>query len=175
MILVTTGTNGAPFDRLLEVVCEATLDEELIVQHGPSAIRAERATNIEYLPFADLEALVQRSRLVITHGGVGSILLALMHGHRPVVVPRLARHGEAIDDHQLVLAGRLDELGLVSLVSDVSELVPTVETIDPALGELRVAGAATLAEDVRHFVDSLCDDRARSDASGEARRKRSAA
>jgi UDP-N-acetylglucosamine transferase subunit ALG13 len=164
VILVTTGTNGSPFDRLLCAVGELSVDEELVVQHGPSTLRANGASHTSYLPFADLEALVRRARLVITHGGVGSILLTLMNRRRPVVVPRLARHGEAIDDHQLVLARRLEELGLVTLVTDVSALAGTLASVDPDLGETRVDGAESLAGDVKAFIDSICE------GPGQARR-----
>jgi hypothetical protein len=39
-------------------------------------------------------------------------------------VPRLARHGEAIDDHQLDFARRLDAAGLVTLVTEPDRLGP---------------------------------------------------
>jgi UDP-N-acetylglucosamine transferase subunit ALG13 len=171
VILVTTGTNGDPFDRLLEAVRDLVLDEELVIQHGPSAIRVERATNLSYVSFTELEALVQRARLVITHAGVGSILLAFMHSRRPLVVPRLERHGEAVDDHQLVLATRLAELGLISLVEDVSNLARTIESVDPALAAGHVPGAAALATDVRRFVDELCDGGTRSARRGLQRKQ----
>jgi UDP-N-acetylglucosamine transferase subunit ALG13 len=53
---------------------------------------------------------------------VGSIAQALAHGHRPVVVPRLHRFGEAVDDHQVSFAYRLQEAELVTVVEDLSQL-----------------------------------------------------
>lgn len=156
MILVTTGTNGSPFDRLLAAVCELDVDDELVVQHGPSTLRAPRAKNIAYLPYAELEELVRRARLVVTHSGVGSILLTVMNGIRPIVVPRLRAHGEAVDNHQLALASRLAELDLVTLVDDVSELAQTIDAMEPDLGEA-VLGAQALATDLRMYVSFICD------------------
>jgi UDP-N-acetylglucosamine transferase subunit ALG13 len=156
VILVTTGTNGSPFDRLLTAVATLTLDDELVVQHGPSTLRVPRGANVAYLPYAELEELVSRARLVITHGGVGSILLTLMNGIRPVVVPRTRSYGEAVDDHQLTLATRLAELRLVELVEDVSELGQAIDTMEPHLGGPGVAGADALARDVRTYVAAAC-------------------
>jgi UDP-N-acetylglucosamine transferase subunit ALG13 len=156
VILVTTGTNGSPFDRLLTAVAALTVDDELVVQYGPSTLRVPQGTNTAYLPYAELEKLVRRARLVITHGGVGSILLTLMNGIRPVVVPRIRNYGEAVDDHQLTLASRLAELGLVELVEDVSTLAEAIETMDPNLGARAVGGAEALAQDVASYVASLC-------------------
>ena len=68
----------------------------------------------------------RRARVVVSHAGVGSIMLALMAGRRPVVVPRIAALGEAVDDHQVPLARRLDAAGLVRLVEDPDDLAAAV-------------------------------------------------
>jgi len=122
VILVTTGTNGAPFDRLLRAVDSIESDEPVVVQHGPSQIRPAGATCVGYLSFDELVEQIRGARVVITHGGVGSVVVALMHERRPVVVPRLARFGEAVDDHQLAFGRRLRADGLITLVDDVSRL-----------------------------------------------------
>ena len=122
MILVTTGTNGAPFDRLLREV-EAFGDAEpVFVQHGPSALRPSNATCVDYVSYEGLVSLVCQARAIVTHGGVGSILVALANGKRPIVAPRLARFGEAVDDHQLELARRLKGSELVAVVEDMARL-----------------------------------------------------
>jgi UDP-N-acetylglucosamine transferase subunit ALG13 len=122
VIFVTVGMNEAPFDRILEVLDGLDLDEELVVQHGASAVRPAGATCLGFLDFDEVVDLVRRSRVVVCHAGVGSIMVALTNGRRPIVVPRLAERGEAVDDHQLALARRLDEAGLVTLVERPEDL-----------------------------------------------------
>ena len=132
MILVTTGTNGAPFDRLLREIERIDFGEELLVQHGPSQIRPSRATCVSFLSFDALVDAIRSARLVVTHGGVGSVLISVMQGKRPFVVPRLARYGEAVDDHQLSFARRLDVDGVVKLVADPAGLPDLlVEDVKP--------------------------------------------
>jgi UDP-N-acetylglucosamine transferase subunit ALG13 len=121
MIFATTGT-CEPFDRLLQALDALELDEELVVQHGISPVRPQGARCIDFLAYSDLVGLVRRARLVVTHGGVGSVLTALTNGKRPVVVPRLARLGEAIDDHQLEFVRKLAAAHVIELVEDTSEL-----------------------------------------------------
>jgi UDP-N-acetylglucosamine transferase subunit ALG13 len=70
---------------------------------------------------------MRRARAVVTHAGVGSVMTALLAQKRPIVVPRLRRHGEAVDDHQLGFARRLDEGGLAVLVEDLGRLAEAVE------------------------------------------------
>lgn len=121
MIFVTTGT-CEPFDRLLENVDALGLDEELVVQHGISSVRPAGARCIEFLAFDDLVEYVRAARVVITHAGVGSILVSLANGKHPIVVPRLREHGDAVDDHQLPLAERLADAGFVSVAYDEQTL-----------------------------------------------------
>lgn len=127
MILVSTGTNGKPFDRLLRAVAELELDEELVLQHGPSSVRRAGATCLAATSFEEFSELVGRARVVIIHGGAGSVLVALANGKHPLVVPRLARYGEAVDDHQLDFARRLDAAGLVTVVPEPDALGSMLE------------------------------------------------
>lgn len=149
MIFVTIGTSE-PFDRLLRVLPENGR-EELVVQCGDSSLRVRGATVRAYLPYEELVALIRRSRVVVCHAGVGTILTALANGRRPIVVPRLARFREAVDDHQVALARRLADAGLVLLAEDparVPELIAGDET--PTADPPRPARA--LVEELSAFV-----------------------
>ncbi len=126
MILVTVGSSAFPFDRLLRAVDALERNEELVVQHGASGLRPDGARCVEFLPFDDLAALVRQARVVVTHAGVGSILLALSNGKRPIVVPRRKSFGETVDDHQLECARRFGRDGLVTVVEDPALLAAAV-------------------------------------------------
>ena len=60
MIVVSVGTNEARFDRLLEWVSGLRLEDELVVQHGPSTVRPPGARCVPYLPYEDLVELVRQ-------------------------------------------------------------------------------------------------------------------
>jgi UDP-N-acetylglucosamine transferase subunit ALG13 len=72
--------------------------------------------------FEQLVEYMRAASVVVTHAGVGSVAVALANGQRPVVVPRLQRYGEAVDDHQLMLGRRLAQNGLVTLVEEPETL-----------------------------------------------------
>ncbi len=76
--------------------------------------------------------LVRAARVVVTHAGVGTIMVALANGKRPVVMPRLSRFAEAVDDHQLGLARRLSEADFVTLVEDEAGLANALRALAPA-------------------------------------------
>ena len=155
MILVTTGSIGAPFDRLLAVVERFDVSDEIVVQHGPSHIRPAGARCFGFLPFDQLSQLVGEARIVVAHAGVGSILLCATQGHRPLVVPRLARFGEVVDDHQLYLARRLDQAGAVQCVEDPDDLPAVVRSLGTgALANARRPEGAALVADLKHYLDT---------------------
>jgi beta-1,4-N-acetylglucosaminyltransferase len=157
MILVTVGSNGAPFDRLLRELDGITVDEELIVQHGPSRLRPRDATCVPFMRFAELERAVASARIVITHAGVGSVLLALMNEKRPLVVPRLARYEEVVDDHQVHFATRLARESLIALVTDPRDLPRMVEETSESQSDLAPTHVGTALRDElrQYFAETL--------------------
>jgi UDP-N-acetylglucosamine--N-acetylmuramyl-(pentapeptide) pyrophosphoryl-undecaprenol N-acetylglucosamine transferase len=153
MILVAVGASHIPFDRLMRALDGADFAERLVVQHGPSAVRPPNARLLEFVPAQELAALVREASAVVTHAGVGSILLALTNGKRPFVVPRLGAFGETVDDHQLESARRFAAAGLVTLVEDPADLPAATaaphETLSLERGEPR------LVAELRSYVTEV--------------------
>jgi UDP-N-acetylglucosamine transferase subunit ALG13 len=155
MIFVTVGTTHFPFDRLLSAVATLETDEELVVQRGPSHVPLANARVMDFLSFDELNHHVRTAKTVISHAGVGSIMVALSHGKRPIVVPRLERFGEAVDDHQLQVATLLDRADRVRAVDDLADLDRIVTSAQGADGEsgLRLGPLVeVVAEEVRHAI-----------------------
>ena len=156
MIFVSVGTHEAPFDRMLHAVHQLELGEDVIVQYGPSAIRSAGATEVEYLSFDQMVGYIRDARAVVMHAGVGSVMVSLANGKRPIVMARLREHGEHVDDHQLELARRLDAHGLVTLVEDQGDLERALAAPEQAPGEM--SGTPWLGNDLRTYLaDHLGD------------------
>ncbi len=155
MIFVTVGTQLAPFDRLLLAVDALPSNEEVIVQHGISSVRPSGALCVDFLPFDGYLEHVRRARVVISHAGVGSTLIALLNGKQPIVMPRLKELGEEeADSHQREFACRLRDAGLVVLVDNRDELVEAVE--HAGTSPVRSIGASEeLVEELRSYLLSV--------------------
>jgi len=152
MIFVSVGTNEARFDRLLRAVAELPGSEDLVVQHGHStAFERAGAELVDFVSFERMGELVRGARAVVTHAGVGSVLVSLANGKRPVVVPRLKAFGEAVDDHQLQLGRRFADAGLVTLVEDLDALAAALEAEQQPAPIL--PSATTLATDLTRFLE----------------------
>lgn len=152
MIFVTVGTNEAPFDRLLHLVDELGVGAELVVQHGASSVRPTARELHDFVPFEDVVANMKRAEAVVTHAGIGSVMVALNCGKHPIAVPRLQRHGEAVDDHQLDFGRRFASAGLLTLVETREELERALAA--PAVGGAVASDGSPLAAELRGFIAS---------------------
>lgn len=166
MIFVTVGTNETPFDRLVEAAAELPGTEDVLVQYGSSRTPFGRGDWRDFLAFEAMEAAMRDARVVVTHAGTGSILLAHKCGRRPIVMPRLRALGEAVDDHQLTLAHRLAGTGTVTVVETTAELIRAVGAVAaaPTLaalpGPLRPAATVALAKELERYLAAIVNRKA---------------
>lgn len=162
MIFVSVGTNETRFDRMVEAVSALPPGSDLFVQYGSSLITDGEGEWRDFLSFEEMEQAMRAADVVVCHAGAGSILLARRCGHRPIVMARLGELGEAVDDHQLIMARRLDASGVVKLVSDAAELREAVAAASLPGGDVSDdTETARLAADVRAALDSFAAPRRR--------------
>jgi UDP-N-acetylglucosamine transferase subunit ALG13 len=161
MIFATVGTHGQRFDRLLAALERLPAPGEVVVQYGvgepPRRVREAAAD----MSFEEVGRHIETAEVVISHAGVGSILRARDAGHVPVVMPRLARLGEHVDDHQVELAEALTKDGAVVPVWPGDELAPKIDTVPPrTAGDAnRAASWAPLVSAVGRAVAGDCEGR----------------
>ncbi len=129
MIFVTVGSTQIPFARLIRALDWLPEDEQLLVQHGPVPAPPGATEARPFMEFPEVVERMQAADVVICHAGAGSILCALRAGHTPVVVPRLERYGETVDDHQLELARALAADGRVIAVEDPQRLPEAMASV----------------------------------------------
>lgn len=125
MIFVTVGSQKFPFDRLIkkvdQMVREQLLAEEVFIQTGTSRY----VPACRHQAFCEPELFAQWMEdctVLITHGGAGTMVDAVKRGKKTVVVPRLARYGEHVDDHQTELVLQLHQMHLLRACLDVEQL-----------------------------------------------------
>ncbi len=155
MIFVTVGTNETRFERLVDAVGALALDEEIVIQTGHCLGRPAGATCVEFLDFDDMLDHSRRARVVVCHAGVGSIMMSLSAGRRPVVMPRRGDLGEAVDDHQVPLARRMAAAGMVTLVESPGELARAVAGDGVLEGSSGAGGVTDLARELRGYLESV--------------------
>lgn len=125
MIFGITGTHEQPFDRLVRALDDyaaAHPDERVVIQRGYATYLPRHAETEAMYPQERMNALAATARVIVTHGGPGSIWLAFQHDRIPVVVPRMKRFGEHVDDHQVAFARHLERAGRAPAVMDIERL-----------------------------------------------------
>lgn len=122
MIVATVGMHFQPFDRLVHAVDELAgiVDEPVVIQRGVSSYTPASSRSFDFTDEAAMAVWISRARVVVAHGGAGSILEVLQAEKPLVLVPRLKRFGECLDDHQLELVGALARQGRAVAVMDPS-------------------------------------------------------
>ena len=120
------------------------IDEEVIMQIGRTEYTPRNAKYFQFTTAEELRKLCQKARVVVTHGAM-TIIDALEQGTPVVVVPRLKRYNEVIDDHQLGFVRELEKEGKVIAVYDVEEIEEALKKADLKPPELakdrRLVGA----------------------------------
>jgi UDP-N-acetylglucosamine--N-acetylmuramyl-(pentapeptide) pyrophosphoryl-undecaprenol N-acetylglucosamine transferase len=121
-VVVTVGTTESyGFARLISALVPLLDGCEVLWQTGQTDVSHLPIEGRVAVPHAELDEAIAQADVVISHSGTGAALSALEHGKLPVLVPRLARHDEHIDDHQLQIAAELGRRGL-AVAAQVEEL-----------------------------------------------------
>ena len=111
MIFVTVGNDFRGFDRLLKKMDEIAplIPNKIVMQRGYSRYLPK---NTKYFDFVSMDIAIeyiQKSELVVSHAGIGTIILCKEYGIPIIIFPRRKRHGEHMNDHQLEIAKALEE------------------------------------------------------------------
>ena len=133
MILVLLGTQNNSFHRLLEeidkLIEKRVIDEKVIVQAGYTKYESKNMQIFDLITQEELEKYQEKADLIITHGGVGSIISSLKKGKKVIACPRLHEYQEHVNDHQKQIIEYFDEKGYIYGINNLSELEEAVLNI----------------------------------------------
>ena len=117
MIFVTLGTQDKTFKRLLEDIDKWAnknkIKEKIIVQAGFTKYESKNMEIFDLLDKDDFDKYIKECDLLITHGGVGSILTGLKNNKKVIACPRLAKYNEHMNDHQVQIIKRFTDAGYI--------------------------------------------------------------
>lgn len=161
MIFVTVGTQKFVLDRLLKqldaLVAEGKITEPVFAQTGYSNYVPQNYTYQAFLNFDEWKQKMQECDIVISHGGVGSLLDALKAGKQVVAFPRLAKYGEHVDDHQLEICNKYASLGYLLCCNendDLSQILQQSKTFNSTYKKLQNPGV-TLCKYIAEYLKNL--------------------
>lgn len=122
MIFITLGSQKFQFDRLLKAVDDLVergiITEEVFAQSGYSTYVPKHYPIKPFLNRDEFTQWQEKADIVITHGGTGAIIGAVKKGKKVIAVPRLAKYGEHVDDHQLQIIEQFRSQNLICALED---------------------------------------------------------
>lgn len=134
MILVTLGTQDKKFTRLLDsiqkLIDKKIIKDKVVVQAGcTSKFQSKEMEIFDLIPIQDFDKLIQDCDILITHGGVGSIITGLKNNKKVIAVARLKKYGEHTNDHQLQIIENFAKKGYLISLENINELENALKKI----------------------------------------------
>ena len=154
MIFVTLGSQKFQFNRLLKAVDELRTDEEIFAQIGYSDYKPQNYKYKEFLDRDEFAAWEDKADIVITHGGTGAIIGAVKKGKKVIAVPRLAKYGEHVDDHQMQLIEQFKNLNLIYACTD-GDLQRALEIVKDTSYNKYQSNAKRIINSIDAFINSI--------------------
>lgn len=158
MILVLLGTQNNSFHRLLEEIQKnidnGNIKDEVIVQKGYTKFESKDMKMYTQLPVNELNELINKADLIITHGGVGSIITAIEKNKKVIAVPRLKKYKEHVNDHQIDIIKSFDDLGYIIGINGVEKLEYALKTVPDFIPKEYIKNTGNILNLVSEFIDN---------------------
>ncbi len=156
MIFITLGSQKFQFNRLLEevdkLIEQGIITEEVFAQIGYSDYKPKNYKYNKFLDRDEFTEIIKKCDKVITHGGTGAIINAVKNNKKVIAIPRLAKYGEHVDDHQLQIVKKFKEMGVISICNDTKYLKKIYDEIESKIGKIYISNTEAIIESIDRFL-----------------------
>lgn len=153
------GTQDKPFNRILKAVArekkKGNIKDKIIAQIGCTNFKDDNIKTFDFSSKEEIESLIEKARIIITHAGVGTITECLSKDKKVIVVPRLKKYGEHTNDHQLQITKEFALKGYVLPLYDtknLSKALNDIKTFKPVKYESNNEG---FKNKIKEYIDKL--------------------
>lgn len=130
-IFVPLGTQKFSFKRLIialnNLIEKGIYKPEEIVMQSTIYDVKPIFTHVELIPVNEFNQYIQEAELVITHAGVNSIISCMQREKALLIVPRLHKYKEHIDNHQVEIAQLMEKKYNILVLYDTSYLEEMIQ------------------------------------------------
>lgn len=161
MILVLLGTQNNSFHRLLEEIEKnienEIIKEEVVVQAGYTKYNTNNLNMkiFDLISKDELERLQENASLIITHGGVGSIISSIEKGKKVIAVPRMHEYGEHVNNHQIEIVKSFDKKEYIIGIERVEDLEQAIIKAKGFNPKKYQADNKLMIRTIEEFIDNL--------------------
>jgi UDP-N-acetylglucosamine transferase subunit ALG13 len=158
MIFLTVGTQF-PFVRLVQaldnILDEGLIDEEIFAQIGESSYMPRNFDSVTFLEKKFFDKRLEEASAIISHAGMGTIVMALEKKTPLLVMPRLKKYGEVVNDHQLDIVRKFEQEGYILAAYDAGELPAKIEILKSFVPKIRQTQTEAVARRISTFLNGL--------------------
>ena len=153
-IFVILGTQDKEFVRLVKLV-EPLIDQhDLVVQLGHTKYTNNKIKLLKYIDHQQFSDYLQWCDIVITHGGVGSIMQALKYHKKVIAYSRLKQYYEHQNDHQKEIVNIFSCNNFIINGDNLNNLRDAIDNI----GDFKPDSFISNNINFVNFIKSLIDD-----------------
>lgn len=156
-LFVPLGTQKFPFNRLVKALNRLVESgvyspQEIVMQ---STIYEERPlfTHHEIIPLETFNSYLDKAEVIITHSGVNSIISSMNRRKPLIIVPRMKKFGEHVDDHQIEIADLMEQKFQVLVAKDMNGLTDLIEKAKHHAYKQYQSKNAELVEAIRDIIN----------------------
>lgn len=157
MILITLGTQDKEFRRLLDMVQEQidkkNIKDKVVVQAGHTKYESKDMEIFDLIDRQKFSELISECDILITHGGVGSIINGLKNNKKVIVAPRLSKYDEHMNDHQLQITANFSKAGYILPLYENDDLGKILEKADKFKTKKFVSNTNNMVKLIEDFID----------------------
>lgn len=158
MIFVTLGTQDRSFKRLLEAIQKqidnGNIQEKVIVQAGHTKFDSKDMEILDLIDRDKFTELMSKCDLLITHGGVGSILTGLNYNKKVIAAPRLREYNEHQNNHQLEIIEKFTDAKYILPLYNFDELDKTLKEIKKFKPKKFKSNTHNMIKLIEDFIDN---------------------
>ena len=131
MVLISVGTQKQQFERLFKLVenSDKLKNMEIIAQSGYTNYNSKNIKMLSFVSDEEFDELIKKCDFLICHGGVGTIFKALNMKKKVLVIPRLEKYGEHVNNHQLEICEALEKEGFLLYLKDGEKIDDKIELL----------------------------------------------
>jgi UDP-N-acetylglucosamine transferase subunit ALG13 len=157
MILVTLGTQDKSFKRLLEAIDRqvelGNIKDKIVVQAGCTKYESKNMEIFDLIPMEKFDDLIKSCDLLITHGGVGSIITGLKNNKKVIAAARLEKYKEHTNDHQLQIIENFSNDGYILGLDNFDELDKVLEKAKKFKPKKYISNTDKMIKIIEDFID----------------------
>jgi len=162
MIFLTIGTLFE-FDRLVQAIDKAIekglIQDEVFAQIGPGSYKPRNMTFVDSLSKDDYDNKVKTCDAMISHAGMGSISMAINCNKPLLVMPRLKKYDEHVNDHQLHSARKFESLGHILAAYDEDELADKIKLLKDFKPKPRIPNRQGVIDRIESFLKQVQENK----------------